>query len=58
MSTVQLLGAKGYDTYMVIHTRTCTYDVSLARKFQKHLSNVTRKYGVINQRKFKKGKVK
>ena len=29
MSTLQLIGAKGYDTHMVIHTGIHTYDVSL-----------------------------
>ena len=29
MSTVQLSGAKSYETKMVMHTRTRTYDVSL-----------------------------
>ena len=33
MSTVQLTGKKWYDSQMVIHTGTCTYDVSLAREF-------------------------
>ena len=28
---VLLTGEKGYDTYMVMHTGTCTSDVSLAR---------------------------
>ena len=30
MSTVQLPGVKGYDTQMVMHTGTCTSDVSLS----------------------------
>ena len=29
MSTMQLTGAKSYDTQMVMHTETCTSDVSL-----------------------------
>ena len=47
-----------YDTKMVMHTKTSTYDVSLERKFQKHLSNEARKHGVIDKGKYKKGKVK
>ena len=34
ISTVQLPGAKGYDTQMVIHAGTRTSDVSLAREFK------------------------
>ena len=49
MSSVQLSVAKLYDEQMVIHTETCTYDASLAIKFQKHLSNASRKHGVIYQ---------
>ena len=58
MSTVQLTGAKGYDTQMVIHTGTRRYDVILSRKCQKYLSNVACKNGVIYQGKFKKGQYK
>ena len=57
MSTVQLPSAKHYDTKIVIHNGTHTYDVSLARYFQKHLSNAAHKRGVVNQGKYKKGKV-
>ena len=38
MSNLQLLGKKSYDTQMVMRTGTRTSDVSLTRKFQKHLS--------------------
>ena len=48
---MQLMGAKRYDTKMVMHTVTRTSDVSLAREFQKHMSHVERKYGVIDQGK-------
>ena len=44
ISTVKLLGEKMYATHMVMHTGTCTYDVSLASSFQKHLSTVARKH--------------
>ena len=56
MPIVQLTGAKGYDTHMVMHTGTCASDVSLAREFKKHLSNETHKHGVIDQVKYKKFK--
>ena len=48
MSTVQLLGATPYDTQIVMHTGTCTSDVSLARYLKKHLSSVAHKHGVID----------
>ena len=54
ISTVQIPGEKGYDTKMVIHTGIRTSDVSLSSEFQKHMSTVTRKYGVIDQGKYKK----
>ena len=40
-----------------MHTGTRTSDVSLDRKFQKHLSNAARKYVVIYQVEYKKGQV-
>ena len=43
ISTVKLLGAKFYETHMVMHTGTHTSDASLARNFQKHLSNAGQK---------------
>ena len=33
ISTVKLTGAKGYDTQVVMHTATCTSDISLASEF-------------------------
>ena len=45
-----------YDTQMVMHTGNRTYDISLAREYQKHLSNAARKHGVIDQVKYKRGK--
>ena len=47
-----------YDTQMVMHTGNRTYDISLAREYQKHLSNAARKHGVIDQVKLKDGQVK
>ena len=51
ISTVKLQGAKSYDKIMVILTGTYTSDVSLARNFQKHLSNEAQKHGVLDQAK-------
>ena len=51
-----LPGAKVYDTKMVMHTGTHTYDVTLSREFQKHFSSVACKHEVIDQVKYKKGK--
>ena len=44
MTTVQLPGAKSYDTQMVMHTGTHTSDVSLTSEFQKHLSTAAHKH--------------
>ena len=33
MSHFNIMGAKHYDTQMIMHTRIRTYDVSLTRKF-------------------------
>ena len=38
MENVQLPGAYGYDTQIKMHTSTQKYNISLAREFQKHLS--------------------
>ena len=51
MSTVKLPGEESYDTQMVMHTGNRTYDVSLDREFQKHLSNAERKKGIIYREK-------
>ena len=48
---MKLQGAKSYDKIMVILTGTYTSDVSLARNFQKHLSNAAQKHGVLDQAK-------
>ena len=54
MSTVQLHGSKIFDSQIKIHTGNQKYDVSLARKFQQHLTNNYRKYGAIDKGKCKK----
>ena len=51
MPAKKLPSAKGYDTQMVMHNGTHTYDVSLVKEFQKHLSNVAQKHEVIDQGK-------
>ena len=56
MLTVKMTGAKVYDTQMVMHTGTCTSDLSFSRKKLKHLSHSTHKHGVICQVKYKKGR--
>ena len=48
---MQLPGARGYDTQMVMYTGTCTSDISLAIKFQNNLSDVAHKHGLIEQDK-------
>ena len=49
MSTVQLPGAKGYGTHMVMHTGTRTSYTSFASEFQKQLFTAALKHGVIDQ---------
>ena len=48
------MAQKGYDAHMVMYIGTRTYDVSLDREFQKHLSRVSHKHEVIDQGKCKK----
>ena len=45
METVQLHVSKVYDTHMDMKSVTHISNNSLAREFQKHLSNVSRKNG-------------
>ena len=47
MATVQLPGCKQFDAQVAVHTATKNTDVSLAHKFQKHFSSVSRKHGII-----------
>ena len=51
------MGEKRYNMQIIMHSGTRTFDISLAGEFQKHLSNVTHKHGVIDQVKHKKGHV-
>ena len=52
--TVQLTSEKGYEKKVLMHNGDRTHDVSLARKFQKHLSNSAYKHGVIDQENTKR----
>ena len=57
MENLQLPGLKVYDTQMVIHSETSTNDVILVQQFQRHFSNAERKHGLIDQGKYKNGKL-
>ena len=39
MTTVKRPGAESYESHMAMHTSAANTDISLARKFQKHLSD-------------------
>ena len=54
MVTLQLPGLKYYDTQMAMQSTTNNADVSLPQLFQTHLSNASRKIGVIDQGKYRK----
>ena len=54
MSTVKLPGSKIFEKQILMHSCTPKKDVSLAKEFQKHLSNDYRKHGVIYQGKDRK----
>ena len=54
MSNVQLPGSKTFDSQILMHYCTQKNDVSLAKKFQKHLSKENLKHGVIDQVKYRK----
>ena len=43
---------------MAVHTATQNFDVSLALEFPKHLSNASRKHGILDNGKHTKGPVK
>ena len=57
VATVQLPGSKCFDTQITVHTVTQNTDVSLAQGFQKHLSNESRKHGIIDHGKHKRCQV-
>ena len=58
ISHVQLTGSKTFYLQILMHSCTHKNDVSLAKKFQKHLSKYHRKHGVIDQGKYRKEPVK
>ena len=49
METVPILGSKQFDAKMAVHIVTQNTEVSLALKFQKHLSNESRKHGILDK---------
>ena len=55
MPTMQLPGAKGCETQIIMHSESSTVDVSLAQEFQKYFYNAARKRGVIDTGKYKNG---
>ena len=54
ISTVQFPGSKIFEKQILTHSCTQKKDISLAKQFQKHLSNDDRKHGVISQGKDRK----
>ena len=58
MDTFQIPGSERFDTKMSAHTSTQNTDVSLALEFQKHLSNASQKYIILDNGKQKKGQEK
>ena len=58
MSTVQLLGSKIFEKHILMHYCTPKHYVSLAKEFQKHISNDDCKHGFIYRGKTEKEPVK
>ena len=58
MANFQLPGNERFDTQMKLHTATKNTDMSSALEFQKYLSNESRKPGILDNRKHKKGQGK
>ena len=54
MSNVQLPGSKEFDSNILMHSCTQNNDVSLAKKFQKHMSKEHCKHVVIDQGIYRK----
>ena len=48
ITTVKLPGALDYESHMVIHTSTTNKCISLAKEFQKHLSDPTKAHGLLD----------
>ena len=53
MTTVQLPGTATNKSQMVIHTSMNNTYISLAREFQKNISDPTRTHGLIDHRKYR-----
>ena len=51
ITTVKLTGAGAYDSQMEMHTSTANIDISLARYFQKYISDSTRSHGLLDHGK-------
>ena len=54
MCHVQFPGSKTFDSQIIMHSFKHKDDISLAKKFQKHLSKYHQKHGVANQVKYSK----
>ena len=52
--TVQLPSAASCESQMAMHTSTSNTDISLAREFQKHLSDLTWEHGLLDLGKYVK----
>ena len=58
MTTVQMPGEEAYDSQMAMHTSTENTYISLAREFQKRLSDPTRSHGLLRCGKDRKRSIK
>ena len=54
MCNVQLPGSKTFDSQIIMHSCTPKTDASLDKEFQKNISREHRKYGIIDQGKYRK----
>ena len=54
MYNVKLTRSKTFDSKILMHSCTENNDVSLAKKFQKHMSKDHRKYRVTDEGKYRK----
>ena len=54
MTDLQLPGGATYDSQREMHTSTLNMDISLAREFQKRLSDPTPAYGLMDHVKYRK----
>ena len=54
MKDMQLPGAEAYYSQIEMHTSTANTNISLAKEFQKHISDPTQAHCLLNQSKDKK----